>query len=197
MNRTTLMIGVLSLGLSTAGVALADKGPGKFMRFFDSNQDGTVTLEEFNQASAERFARMDADGDGNMTRDEFRDYVKSRRAERKQAKFQRMDSDGDGSVSQAEYVAYKTAKAERRFAYMDKNGDGKVDQGEYASCMKKRGHHHKGRLFDKLDANGDDVVTQAESHAAWSEWFKRIDANQDNLVTQDEVMQYRKHKWGK
>lgn len=197
MKRTPLVIAVVSLGLSTAGVALADKGPGKFMRFFDSNQDGSVTLEEFNQASADRFARMDSDSDGKLTRDEFQEYIKSRRAERKQAKFARMDTDGDGAVSKAEYVAYKTAKAERRFAYMDKNEDGKVDQSEYAQCMKKRGHHHKGRIFDKLDSNGDGVVTQAESHAAWSDWFKRIDANQDSLVTQDEVQQYRKHKWGK
>lgn len=196
-------------------------GQNRFMRFFDANEDGAVTTEEFNQASAERFKRMDSDADGKLTEDEFASYVQARRAERHQRRFARMDSNGDNKLTLEEFFAYKRQRAERKFARMDEDGDGVVTAEEFSGCRhhgSRSGEHgpgtsgkrdsaaarHSGamgrtvgaRVFARLDADGDGQVTQAESHAAWRNWFARLDANGDNTVSADEVRQARTDRRG-
>ena len=105
-----------------------------------------------------------------------------------------MDTDGDGNISQAEYMEYKQQKAQRRFQSMDNNGDGVVSQEEFNNAKhfgKKYGKHGKGKIFSRLDKDGNGEITQGESLTAWTEWFTKIDLNGDKVVTADEVNQYR------
>jgi Ca2+-binding EF-hand superfamily protein len=44
---------------------------GHFLKEFDLNRDGKVTRAEFDQANAERFKKMDINGDGVITPDEL------------------------------------------------------------------------------------------------------------------------------
>lgn len=178
-----------SLALAHAG------GTGKFMKFFDTNKDGMVTLEEFETSMKTRFDRMDANHDGRVSREEFYQYLKQRRKEHRQARLKMMDSNGDGQVSKDEFLAYANTKAAQRFARMDRNQDGILSADELG--MRTCHHHrHTGRkgLFSKIDANHDGVVTLEESRAAWSAWFKRLDSNGDNVVTSDEVKAFREHR---
>lgn len=201
---TSIAIGacVLSLGLvSLSAVAGGVKGKSKFMEFFDANQDGVVTMSELNEASKQRYAKMDADGNGAVTLEEFQAYLGDRKAQWREQRFAEMDGNGDNQISQQEYIQYKQQRAEQRYQEMDANKDGVVSKEEYLN--RKRGHygkghgekhgHHRGgdRFFSRLDSNNDEQLTLEESLAAWTNWFKRIDANGDQVVTADEVQAFR------
>lgn len=47
-----------------------ERGPGRFFEKMDIDGDGIVTKEEFLKAHEGRFTKMDADGDGKITKDE-------------------------------------------------------------------------------------------------------------------------------
>ena len=198
-KRTLIQISVLALGLSLSAFASADSGgqmhgKNKFMNFFDTNNDGNVTLEEFKDASANRFKRMDTNSDGKITADEFESYVSERRAEHKKMRYAAMDTNKDGNLSKEEYLQAKRERAERKFIRMDKNGDGMITPEEYASCKGKHKGHDKSRIFERLDVDQDGSVSQEESLNAWTGWFKRLDTNADNVVTTDEIAQARKNR---
>jgi hypothetical protein len=77
----------------------------------DADSDGVVTTVELEAAAetlpnARNWARADHDGDGRLTRDEFRSVVAWR--------FQRMDTDGDGAVSPNERAAASPSGQRRR-----------------------------------------------------------------------------------
>lgn len=179
----------------TSAPVLAGGGHNAFMHKFDLNNDGTVTQEEFRQASGERFKQMDADHDGTVSGEEFSKYIANRRAERHQRYFALADTNKDGNISREEYLEAKRQRAERKFARLDKNGDGVISSDEFASGKHRKGHWGGGdfskKIFARMDTNKDGKITQGESLDAWTQWFKRMDSNGDNVVTTDEVKQAR------
>lgn len=185
---------IIVASLLGSHAVLADMGgQGKFMRFFDTNNDGIVTLDEFNESAGARFARMDANNDDKLTKEEFRGYIKQRKSENRAKMLERMDTNKDSAVTEDEYVAYKSEKAKLKFVHMDKNVDGALSAEE----MQDHGKHKHGkgkRIFKRMDKDGDGQVTRDESYAAWSAWFARVDANGDMVVTTDEVNAYRQMK---
>lgn len=185
----------LSSASSFAGSRHDGKGP--FMALFDTNTDGVVTMDEFKQAAAERFGKMDVDSSGAVSKEEFRNYIKDKRQKRYERKFVKMDTDKDGNISQTEYLDYKQKRAQSKFQRMDKNEDGLVSTEEFKNNRrygKWSGRHGKGGIFAKLDKNSDGTITRDESMTAWSEWFAKIDGNGDEVVTTDEVRTYRENK---
>lgn len=183
--KTALLAG----GLLSSSLALAhSSGTSKFMRFFDTNKDGVVTLDEFNTVMQARFNAMDTNHDGVVSAREFRAYIHKRQLQHQQARLKRMDSNGDGQVSKAEFIAYMSKRAEARFDRMDKNHDGILEANELVSRFHHgHGFHSGNRLFHKLDKNGDGVISLAEGRAAWTAWFERMDTNGDKVVTPAEV----------
>ncbi|HAK51203.1 MAG TPA: hypothetical protein DCM54_04775 [Gammaproteobacteria bacterium] len=102
-------------------------------------------------------AELDTDGDGLISRDEFRLPEDRRR--------QRMDIDGDGTISQeevaqhqeeadarqAEHIAKKREKAAERFNAVDVDGDGSITTQEA-----------EDHAFWRLDRDGDGYVSRQE-----------------------------------
>jgi hypothetical protein len=183
-----------------AGSEHGHGGHGKFMSYFDSNNDGVVTMEEFKESSSTRFDNMDTNHDNSISAEEFGSYVVQRKEQRQQQRFASMDSNKDGQVSKEEFLNHAQQKAEDRFAGLDANSDGIISSEEFDVRPKgKHGHsdkHHQGHkmghgFFNRLDTNHDGQVTRDESVAAWSEWFKRIDKNGDQVVSVEEVQNYR------
>lgn len=89
----------------------------------DSNGDGEVTLDEFTARAEGRageraqaiFARLDADGDGVLSRDVIEQGQRGPSAARM---IERLDTDGDGAVSAEEFAAM----SERRAGLRDRFG---------------------------------------------------------------------------
>lgn len=131
---------------------------GKMMRGFariDSDGDGNLTIEEFSSVHIERLKAADADGDGVLSEAELQDMATKRMAERRAKRAaQRLDVDGDGTVTIAEIESQQA----KRFALMDANDDGKVDQREmrrgFRQMAGERGGRHGKMMHHKRDHRG-------------------------------------------
>lgn len=101
------------------------------------------------------FERLDADGDGRVTRGEM--------TEARRAGFERADRDGDGILSAAEIAARQErarrfarmaeAGASERLARLDGDGDGALTFEEFDADMP---------VFRLIDADGDGAISRAE-----------------------------------
>ena len=117
-------------------------GPGKnIFKKLDLNKDGVITRQEAQEARAQRFGKIDADGDGTVTVAEI-DKAIEKKLRRMQVRLRykmlsRLDSDGDGQVTKEEF----DAKPMRFFDRADRNGDGQVTKQE-ARQMKQRGRKY-------------------------------------------------------
>lgn len=223
MAKKELLLGAVAASLILSGYALpafAAKGEGRhgprgarMIERLDTDKDGKVTLTEFKAGISATFKTFDADGNGEVTRDEikahheaFRDARKALReaskADRAKAReelrairtaflpgagrmFERADADGNGSLSEAEVLAAAETLFERR----DRDKDGALD---VAAAGPRKGpgkgrEHHAGRMFDRLDLNGDGKVSQEELLQRASTTFLRFDADGDGTVTKAEV----------
>lgn len=167
---------------------------------------GSVSKEQFDTRTRERFARFDKNGDNVIDPSEMEAVIKdgmSRRfgkggrggpmmGERMTRAF---DANHDGKVTKDEV----RAEFERRFAEADINSDGKIDDTDLPPMMRgrngiddgpafgmRRGGRHgmmRGMGFLKqADANKDGVVTKDEVDALADRNFARMDWNKDGVV---------------
>ncbi len=105
------------------------------------------------------FAKVDANGDGKITREEL--------AAGRQAGVAGIDADGDQLISAEELAAKMMAEAKARIearakdrvAAQDANGDGKLSVEELIAPRIGT------RLFERADADGDGAVSEAELQA--------------------------------
>lgn len=120
-----------------AGAASAQTPPPGGPPNWDTNGDGVVTRQEYDIANAERFTRLDANGDGALAGDEVRDRPPgpppggarpSDGASDRREPPPSPDVNNDGTVTRAEFVA----AAERRFQELDRNHDGRLAEDELA-----------------------------------------------------------------
>ncbi|MEL6259111.1 MAG: EF-hand domain-containing protein, partial [Pseudomonadota bacterium] len=117
-------------------------------------QDGPARDPELRrEMMQQRFAKIDGNGDGAISKDE----VEAHRAE----VFATADADNNGLVTQAELEAHREAhKAEFRskvFSKVDVDGDGALSLDEFQTP--------EGQGFDRVDANGDGLLTEDEIKA--------------------------------
>lgn len=89
---------------------------------------------------------------------------------------EKFDANGDGVIDDAERAkareARKAKRAERHAEMLrlyDTNRDGTLDDAERAAMRTAR----RAAMFNKLDANGDGVITRAEFDAAHEARAKR------------------------
>jgi Ca2+-binding EF-hand superfamily protein len=107
--------------LLTSCVVLAQGRDGAALEQADANHDGKVTKQEYNDARAALFARMDRNGDGFIDDADSREGANERGQRAAAALRGRIDSNGDGKVSKEEFLNAPTMVFDKFDA--DKNGE--------------------------------------------------------------------------
>lgn len=124
---------------ATTKPARADRG---VMRY-DTNKDGSVTIEEWKAGQQARFKSLDANGDGKLSQDEM--YARTpavgnsvlptdRQASRQSGNFLRLDTDKDGFVTLTEFMV----QADRNFARCDLDKNGRIDTAECRQALQRK-----------------------------------------------------------
>ena len=131
-------------------------------------------------APATRFQEMDTDGNGVISRAEWRGSDRA---------FRNQDWNGDGKLSGEEIRVgarrpprgtVGTSGTSDRFVDLDSNHDGRLTPAEW---------HGSAVVFDALDANGDGQLTREEalgSNVSGQNEFKSLDVNGDGVIARSE-----------
>jgi hypothetical protein len=100
-----------------------------------------------------------------------------------------VDTNKDGKISKAEHDAAHA----RRLATLDRDKDGFVTYAEQKAAREawkaQREAQAAERFTQRLDKDGDGRVSVAEMGSRGAGMFERMDANGDGVVTQDEMRQ--------
>lgn len=102
-------------------------GTDKTLKMVDTDNDGTIDLNEAKAAAGATFDKLDADKDGSVDTKELKGRLS--RADLKAA-----DTDGDGKLSKEEFLA----NVNGRFNLSDPDNDGKLDAKELRSPAGKK-----------------------------------------------------------
>jgi hypothetical protein len=126
----------------------------------------TMSKADFLKQVDGRFAAIDTNHDGSVTKDEVaamqaKALAQAQAAEQSQieASFKKLDTNRDNQLSLAEFKAAAPSlrprqTADQMLAELDSNKDGKVTAAEYRSAPVAG--------FDKADANHDGTLTAQE-----------------------------------
>jgi len=133
--KTNTMIAVAAIGfagllgtLSAAPHALA-AGKTASVQGLDTDNDGTIDLNEAKTAAVAEFDKLDADHEGTLDKKEL-----GRRVSKKD--WPKADPDKEGTVDKKEY----TALVEQRFKAADADNDGTVSAQELSTPAGKSLH---------------------------------------------------------
>lgn len=132
--RLVLVAACLSMTVLVQGCATPAATPAADLPRLDANGDGIVTREEAQvyPRLAARFDDADTNRDGHL---DAAETEAAREAVRRQARaairerWKAADKDGDGAISQAEAAESMPGLAQR-FGEFDANGDGKITRDE-------------------------------------------------------------------
>jgi Ca2+-binding EF-hand superfamily protein len=122
-------------GASDAAEGFGGRGQGFDFVMFDLNKDGKVTKAELVEARKASVAGADANADGKLSADEI------------------------AAIEIARATSRANDRAARMIAEFDVDGDGLLSVSELIV------RPVPNRLFDRLNADGDDAVSQAEADA--------------------------------
>jgi hypothetical protein len=157
--------------------------------------DKVVTRDEMVDHVRKLFARLDANRDGFLTREETESVHQRMMAmdgagghrfaagdmpDRADA-FARLDANHDGMISRDEFMAARPQVRQERVVIMNDAG-GKTGMHMHGGGM-------IGRMFDVADANQDGRVSLAEATDAAARHFDQADLNHDGKLTPDERRQ--------
>jgi Ca2+-binding EF-hand superfamily protein len=197
--RTWLMVpaGLVSAVLAVSTLAAHGGSGTKAIEF-------PISIDEVAEQSAEqrteRFAAADANGDGYLTKEEFVS------AEGPEGRLQR----GPGSVAIRSSMPkgafrligedmtpmdHRADMEDEIFSILDADESGELSRAEFTAANQHaaRVQVMKGRAFEHLDANDDDVLTPDELPDR-TDRLRKADANDDGQITRDEMRHLAQHR---
>lgn len=215
--RKILLIaaGAAALAVSACGLAQAQNGPedrgGRHGIFeSDANADGVLTQAELNAGRDTLFARLDADHNGQLSREEMRaqrgEHRRGGRRGGQGAGLEGADANTDGNITRDEFLARPIQMFER----LDANHDGVISASERPQRPERaedgprgdRGgddgpRRERGDDRPNPDTDGNGTISRAEFTAMGEGMFTRLDANDDGRVTREEAQAQRGHHRGR
>lgn len=133
MFRTTIMGLILSLGAGTALALSQDPVQHLCANFerIDVNGDGAISRAEYRKVQLARWPQIDRNGDGVLTIDDF-PRIAADRARTQLGEIAYLDTDGDGRISKSEFVDGDNPL----FRQVDQNGNGVVTRSELQAAAR-------------------------------------------------------------
>lgn len=174
--KTLVLLGLCTGVIATSAVAEGEgprqerKGPeaGRDVRKGDrerGDRDRRHGRPPFGPGG-EMFRKLDTDGDGNISKQEFfaGPRIKRLPEEKREKIFTRLDGDGDGVISRAEIREMRKdaeKRAEREFRALDKDGSGGLSFEEFSGgrFFAKLPEDKRRQIFERMDTDGDGVIT--------------------------------------
>jgi EF hand len=156
------------------------QGDVRQMRFheMDRDGDGVITRAEW-RGSAQAFRQQDSNQDGVLSGDEV---SPRRRRAALATEFERADRNRDGAVSRSEWWGDAVL-----FDRLDRNTDGVLSPAEFQSEESLESRSERPS-FESLDKNGNGVITSGEWNGL-TDGFRALDADNDGVLTQREYRQ--------
>lgn len=114
-------------------------GASMIVEQLDSNADQRLTADEIDGGIQSRVAKADANGDGNLSLEEFQPLLVELMKPKIVDGFQFLDADGDGAITSEEIQR----PVNRIVSRLDRNDDGELTSDEMRKRHRgwKRGHH--------------------------------------------------------
>jgi Ca2+-binding EF-hand superfamily protein len=120
MLRRTFLSGALLCAACLPAIARSRRADP--VRTFDTDNDGTLDLDEVKKAASATFDKLDRDHDGTLDRRELSGRLSAH-------EFRAADADHDGTLTKDEYLRV----VEQRFQAADRDRDRTLDGKELAS----------------------------------------------------------------
>lgn len=164
----TATVTTVAVVLGTLTALPAAAWGGYALQRADLNRDGVIERAEVEQLRAERFARLDANGDGFLD--------PSERARRRAM-------GGPAAIPQGAWAG---------------PGPAPVPQGPWAGPQARsypkgawgqrhRGPGRHGNVFARMDRDGDGRISREEFMGRPHQMFERLDVNRDGRITGEEL----------
>jgi Ca2+-binding EF-hand superfamily protein len=195
------------------------------LKRFDTDGDGKITKEEYNEHTRKRFAQKDFDGDGRIGDDEMSPRWKHRGGDKAESEKAPSGDDsaqaGEKPKASEESEKQSGGKTERwrghrhgyghwqktrtldealdrsaqKFARRDTNSDGVIDADEIRARGANRLEYMKKKRMHRLDADKDGTVSKEEYLARAKEWFAMIDLDGDGVITAKDLPPRAARRW--
>lgn len=216
MKRHALFVAtaliVTGLGMSSVAFAQSPRGESRPHVQLDADGNGSITRAEAAKSPrlAERFARLDSNGNGVLEQSE-RPRHQGKRGGRGGRHggggLERLDADGDGRISRVEFDARKTPDRARRaggklgetldFAQLDGDRDGyivRTEMSAWKARMQPQREAEMAKRFDTrfadADLNRDGKLSRVEVGEKMPQAGKRfawMDDNRDGFLSRAEL----------
>ena len=132
-----------------------------------------------------KFAAVDADKDGKLSKDEIVASAKKKADKKAEELFKKLDTNGDASLTKDEL---KGKKSQKIALNADANGDGKLAKDELVAFTEKRSEERVSKKFQQVDKDGDGFVTSDEVQQAKSKTKEKPKDEEEDNETEDDVL---------